>query len=491
VSQFSGGSTGGPGGAGGTGAGGPRRPASVTLREQQAEPDLRDQMDPAARSLADALRISYRFVQVAVVGIFVIFLLSGFQAVQEGERGLRLVLGKVRDDDLAPGFQFTLPEPFGEIVKVRTGAQPLRLDQEFFPSLPEQERNRPLSELRNSGRAQLDPQSDGQLLTGDFNLGHARVSVTYRRDDIRANATRVLPEAEEQMIRAAVRRGVVHAVAGTTIDDFLKQTDAPAGAAGGAAGGGGAAATTELARVARESAQQVLDQMGSGIRIDDLAIVDRAPMLQLLKDFERVQSNQSAAKKEIEAAEQERVRRLSDAAGDAHGVLLSLIDRYDGLSRAGKTAEAEAVLSTIDAIMDGREVEVEGRMIGAGTVSGEVARALTSAREYRASVVSRAQADATLFRVKLDAFERNPSVLLAGEWTEAMAAFMGRESVEAFVLPPGARVQELMLNRDPEVERQREVAAQRKAAEERVRRVTEEAERERFKNAPPPKTVEG
>ncbi len=485
MSQFP---TGGPGPSGERGAG-VRRPASVTLREQQAEPDLRDQMDPAAKSLADALRITYRFVQVAVVGIFALFLLSGFQAVQEGERGIRLLLGAVRDDDLGPGFQFTLPEPFGEIIKVRTGAQTLRVDREFFPNLPEQDRGKAVSELRHIANARLDPASDGQLITGDFNIAHARVSVTYRRENVRDNAARIAPDAEERMIRAAVQRGVVHAAAEANIDQFVRQAGgASTGASGteaaGVAGGG-------LPARARELAQQTLDQMGTGIRIDDLALVDRAPMLGLMADFERVQSNQSAAKKEIETATQERVKRLTDTAGEAHATLLRLIERYDGLLREGKTAAADAVLAQIDAVMDGQPIDEPGAKLAGNAVSGEVSRQLTGAREYRSSVVSRAQADAGLFLVKLDAYRRNPSVLLTGEWVEAFSAFMRNDNVEWFVLPPGARVQELTLNRDQDVARAREVAAQRKAAEQRTARMVAEDERNKFTTGTPSRTVSG
>jgi regulator of protease activity HflC (stomatin/prohibitin superfamily) len=460
---------------------------SVTLREQQAEPDLREQMDPAAKSLADALRITYRLVQVAAVGIAGLFLLSGFQAVQEGQRGIRLLLGRVQDDGLAPGFQFTLPEPFGEIVKVRTGAETLRLDREFFPNLPEQDRGRALSELRFF-ETKLDPGSDGQLITGDFNLAHTRVGVTYRRDNIRQNAGGIHPDAEERMIRAAVQRGVLQAAAVTGIDDFVKQSGSNA-TAGSSTNAAAAATAGPLAQRAREAAQQTLDAMGTGIRIDDLTLVDRAPMLALMADFQKVQSNQSEAKKEIETATQERVRRLTDTAGEVHTTVLRLIDRYDQQLRGTDKAAAEATLAQIDEILDGREVTVDGQVIPALAISGDVARKLSNAREYRSSVVSRAQADAALFLVKLDAYRKNPSVLLTGEWVDAFTAFMSRENIEAFILPPGARIQELTLNRDPDRTRELEVLAQRRAAEDRMRRVMDESERNKFSTGAPSRTV--
>jgi membrane protease subunit HflK len=455
----------------------------VTLRDQQAgEPDVASLMDPATRSLADALKITYRLLQVAMVGMGGLFLMSGFQAVKEGEKGIRLVLGKVESDDLPPGFQFTLPEPFGEIIKVSTGNTTVKLDREFFPNLPEDDRNRTVDQLKGRGRWKLDPASDGSLITADFNIAHARVNVTYRRERVVENARNINPEDETRIVKAAVSRGVVHATAGVSIDELLKlQPDEKR-----------RGAYVPVAEKAKAVAQQTLDQLGAGIKIADVAVVDRTAPLTLIGDFEKVQTNESNAKQEVEKAGQDRVKALADAAGrEAAEALLKLIDRYDRALLSGDQGGASAVLGTIDRLMDGQSVEVDGETLAAGLISGEVSKRLSAAREYRSSVVSRAAADASLFAVKRDAYAKNPQVVVTGDWSEAFSAFMARDQVELFLLPPGTRMLELSLNRDPELMRSQEIKSQRSAAEKRAIEENTKMQRDQFETITPGKTVRG
>ena len=46
---------------------------------------------------------------------------------ERGVADIRVVAGAVQDEDLPPGFQFSLPRPLGEIVKIKTGAEPLTI----------------------------------------------------------------------------------------------------------------------------------------------------------------------------------------------------------------------------------------------------------------------------------------------------------------------------------------------------------------------------
>ena len=65
----------------------PRRGASAQFEVAATvatEVAMRQAMDPANQSLGEALRLSYRLLQVAIVGLLITFLFSGFQTVQEG-----------------------------------------------------------------------------------------------------------------------------------------------------------------------------------------------------------------------------------------------------------------------------------------------------------------------------------------------------------------------------------------------------------------------
>jgi hypothetical protein len=135
---------------------------------------------------------------------------------------------------------------------------------------------------------------------------------------------------------------------------------------------------------------------------------------------------------------------------------LALINQFDTLYTAGKTAEADAVLAHIDALLAGT-VPVEGKPNT--FASGKATQAIESAKAERASVVSRAQGDASLFSAKRQAFLSNPGVVLTGDWADAFTSFVNRDTVQVFILPPNASGIDLWLNRDPEIQKMQEQKA--------------------------------
>lgn len=459
------------------------RPASVVLRQQGEQgADLATLMDPATKSLADALRITYRILQLSMVVLVVVFLFSGVQTVQSNEKGVRLFLGKIDTDDLQPGFQMTLPAPFGELVTVPAGIETIKLEGDFWPNVPEGDRKKSPAELKNSPRGKLDPAVDGSLITADGNLAHARFTVTYRRERVSEflkTLDRNKPEDTDRMVRAAIRRGVVHASSTVSIDEFLKdQPDA----------GRRVESFRAIAGLAKEVAQDTLNSMKTGITLTELTIQDRTPPIDTIKEFEKVQTEQARANELTQVAEQGRIKVLTASAGQAYEPLLKLIDRYDAALSSHDAQAGEAVLKKIEDVMDGAEVEFDGQKLQAG-VGGKVARALSSAREYRSSIVSRSQADAALFTVKRDSFKNNPSVLLTGEWTDAFRTFMKRDNVEMMVLPPGSRSLQLLLNTDPTIRRQQTIAATQAAAAKRAQDDAQQYEIQKFESQKKPEQL--
>ena len=68
----------------------PRRLASARFVVEEVDSKaahLRAAMDPANQSLGEALRLSYRVLQIAIVALVVTFLFSGFQSVRDGATG--------------------------------------------------------------------------------------------------------------------------------------------------------------------------------------------------------------------------------------------------------------------------------------------------------------------------------------------------------------------------------------------------------------------
>jgi len=432
-----------------------RRGASVQLRASEGA--VRPE-ESANQALGEALRVVYRFLQVGMLILIGVFLLSGLQSVQEGERGVRVSMGRVVADDLMPGFQLSLPRPLGEIIKVNVGNRSLDVKEQFWPAQGDPaQRFADDSVIANSGRGKLDPAQDGMLLTGDFSIAHATAKVEYARDPekVRKFVSTVRDEVAEQgMVLSAVRQGMVRASAGATIDQFRKEQT--------------------VQRLAQEIAQQQLDKMGSGLTIRSLVIDRRMMPPNLIRIFNEVDNSIAKSAEEINKANQERQAKLSAVAGDAAEDLLRLIDAYDHQTTAGETAKAEATLAEIDRLLLGGAIAADGLRPGA-RVTGEATGILSTARGDGTRTLARAQASARLFDAKLENFKANPGVVLTSDWADAFAQFVGRDSVQTFMLPPGTKTLELLVNRDPEVQKEQERLRNEQIRSEREREAAKSA----------------
>jgi regulator of protease activity HflC (stomatin/prohibitin superfamily) len=438
-----------------------RRAASVTLRQGDAAPtqSVGDLMDPANKSLADALRIAYRLLQASIVVMILLFMFSGLQQIGASEVGVRLTLGKIVARDLKQGLAWSWPQPFGDVLKVPTTDQSVDVRNAFFPNLTAAE-EKTLSEKHESGmeggRNSLDPDTDGALLTADEWIVHTRWSVTYgRRADARS-LERIAGEAEERsIVMAAVRRGVVHAAATMTADEVLY--DQPSKAR--------EASFEKIADVAKREAQKFLNDMDLGIELKQFTRSEKMPPRFLIRDFGAVQTAQAEAEKQRSAAEQEAREKLANAAGEAAPLILAQIDKYGNELTAGNKAEAETTLKTIHSLMLREPVTIDGKEVQP-SVAGQVSKTLAEALQYKTSVRARAEGDAKAFNHSLEAFKANPQVYLSSEWAGAYKAFSSHESVQFMLLPPGLERLVLMINRDPDVDKKIKMEKAQKEAED-------------------------
>ena len=84
----------------------PRRAASARFivdSEVGSDAAIRDAMDPANQSLADALRMSFRVLQAVILVLVVLFLASGLRTVDEGKTGVRTRWGRIDADNRPEG----------------------------------------------------------------------------------------------------------------------------------------------------------------------------------------------------------------------------------------------------------------------------------------------------------------------------------------------------------------------------------------------------
>lgn len=453
-----------------------RAAATVTLRNRDGGDDAGDALDPAQRSLADALRIMYRLLQGLMVVVGIAYLLSGFQSIGVTERGVRMTFGRVVGKDLKPGFQWSWPEPIGELVKVGVADREQALRNEFFVKLGENEEKNLLTDgggvtaLYGGGTDALDPDSDGMLLTGDGGIAHARFRIRYTRSDPVKFIERVDPTHEEKIVASAVRRGVVRAAAGVTVDEVItNQLDSDLR-------GGDARRFQE---VAEKHAQDILDEMASGLKIQSLTMERQMPPRRVGPSFNQVQSAQSAAKSEVEKAAEYRDQTLIETAGNAAPLILDWIDKYEANLARGDETAAAGTLRVIDSILLGEATKIEGVEIVPRTL-GDVSTMLTEARQYRTTMADRARADIATFQAKLATYRSNPELMIAGEWVSAMKEFMARPGVQTLVLPPDAKSIMVQINRDPEVARQQQIERNQRQFDEASKKRMLEQEQKRY-----------
>lgn len=444
----------------------PRRAASLTLRSEEVRQARAASMELANRSLADALRLTYRLLQVVMIVLLALFAFSGVRKIDQAERGVRVTLGKIDAADLEPGVHFSLPYPLGQIVQVSTAQNKLDVDESFYPFLNADQRLKPPGELGMGDI--LRPGTDGSLITGDGNLAHARFGVTYHRETP-AEFVRSLADGQETaLVRAVIERAAVQTIAEVTLDDILKRSSANAGTPGGTGALG-----SEIEDRVRRAAQAALDGMKSGLRIDSVSLRDETPPLRTRDAYQAVQTAESKAATDRQKAEQVRATTLNRMAGSAYPLALALIDEYERRADAGDNAAAEKTLGTLQSLFDGTmpggTVRVGGREFDTqsiGKVGGQVAAMIAEATSYRSNIERAAQTRAAGFMAKREQFLANPRVFVTREWTEAMTAFLAFPYVQSQVIPENAGKYVLRLSEDPDIARDLQAAEQRRKMQE-------------------------
>jgi regulator of protease activity HflC (stomatin/prohibitin superfamily) len=291
------------------------------------------------------------------------------------------------------------------------------------------------------------------VLTADGNIAHTKWRVTYSRDPSRvaAYAQNVLPgENEQGLVRSAVKRGVVQAVAQVSIDDLLKQAAGEAGS---------------VASRAKEIGQGVLDRMETGLRIDKLLLTEKMPPLYVREKFNDVQASESRASQKRDEARSESQRTLQQAAGRASGALNTLIGRFETAVEKNDPKGKDQYLGAINSVLEGEETRADDLEFPARLVSGEVTAMLSQARQYRSDNVNRARAELSRFQAKLSQFKASPLVLINREWADSLRVFYDRDFVQIMLAPKGSKTMELVINSDPSIIKELETAAKRAEGE--------------------------
>lgn len=476
--------------------------------DQPAQRRFAEELDPASRSLAEALRVSFRLLSVAMLLLVVAYVFSGMTCVPSGEQVVisrfgQLVVDRDKDGVVVggvhgPGLRFSWPYPVDRVIHIPTINQLTKINTFWFREMPGSEL-KPLSQMAASGET-LEPGYDGALITGDQGLVHVKWVVEYviPRADTATHTEQVIqfarnvttmPEAE-RVVRTAVENASVSVAAQYGVEEIYTS------------------ATGEFIADVQRAAQKNLDGFQAGIEIASLTIPENGKTvpLQALSAFNRVTEAVQRRDAAVSEANKNAKERLINAGGAEYLRIQRAVSQYDQAQRqADRLAEAaladlptgavgayqEALRQILDVAQAYGEklfLEVEAERDESGQLVRALqndllpayARALVLAPEAasaaRLAILHTVPPERTAaYEPTLRAFEREAAdlrepldrarqaLLAAGADAEALAAY-GTAAYEAGALY--ARVGELLVSRQTAGEAATRISQARSYAEE-------------------------
>lgn len=387
--------------------------------------------DPAQQALAEALRVSFSILRLAMVALLVAYAFSGTFSVGSNEVALRLrfgdYVGGPGNRVLERGTYLAAPFPIEQVVKVDTRPATLVLDDEFWFETTRDDSGLTRTQLQSRRARALNPLRDGSLITGDSNIVHARWTLTWRvADPVAFLDTLGKRESAAEIVRLVAQQGIVHAVSQSPADDLLRGV------------------------VNRDLAcgvmQRRLDAMRTGLVVGPLSLDKVSAPMRVAGSVDAVTTAETERAALIVAAQQQRARTFGETAGEATEYLLRLIGSYEAAMERSDAAGSTALEASIGTSLD--ELAVEGVSVG-----GEVARIINAAKAYRTQIVEKVAGEAQAFREMLPQYERNPRLVLSKLWEDARESILTGD-VETFYTVAGQL--ELQLNRDPALQKERQ-----------------------------------
>jgi len=400
---------------------------------------MREAMDPANQSLGEALRLSYRLLQVAIAGLIVTFLFSGFQSVPEGVTGIRTIFGRVAGEGdneiVAPGLQPFWPFPIGEFVTMQQ-RQSIDLRDAFWPFRAQKDVTLEMATDSADANDPIRPGRDGSLITADGDLAHLQLSVDYSITDPVSMLKQFGVENAETIVRSVMRRAVVQTVAQYTLPDLLEQRETPA---------------LDI----RQRMQSSLDELHVGIQIGSVVILERTAPLAVRGALRRVQTAREDTKTSVERARQDANSKLVGAAGPNFGEILEMIHQYEVLLTAGDQAGSDVLLSKI------------GMRFEQPDIGGEASRIINQAKAFQSNLVATLAKDERRLSSLAASYKENPRQLIQQLWLEAVRQAMSQREVEVFSVPSELARYVIRVKSSPETmqtRRDSEIARKKAAA---------------------------
>jgi modulator of FtsH protease HflK len=399
----------------------PRRLASaefIVAGGVGAEAAMREAMDPANQSLADALRLSYRVLQVVMVILIVLFLFSGAKTIEAGQSGVRLWLGRIvgegRGQALEPGFHWSLlPYPAGEFIVLDVVNLDVDLQEHFWPGLGNSKLADAIASA--SARRPLMPEKDGFLLVRGGDIAHLKLTAKYQVDRPEQLLVRMSTESSREIVELTLKRAVIAVAATLNLQQLTELSD-------------------DVRTRIQAEAQAALDRLASGITLTEITIPDVQPALAVARSRESLLTARQEADKAIEEARLQAEDSLIRAAGANHARFSAAIRDYEDAVERDDAALVAASMDRLHQLLEG------------GEASGRVVEIIEAARREQSSIEITFGAQARLFNSLLAAYRQNPELVINQRWLETYTQLMSSPDAETIYVPDGVGAARIKLS---------------------------------------------
>jgi len=409
------------------------------------------EMDPASRSLSEALGVSFIILQVIMLIVVVAFLASGFKTIGPDEQALVLRFGRLCDiNDVGAdpyvrgeGLIWTFPYPIDQVIRIPV-EEKVRFETRSFWYFekPEDVLGAGPRGLAPAG-PKLNPVRDGytlvrgegveQLLEGttaqvelggdgsDYNLVHSKWQVVFEIGDISRFFRNIhvedpqpgdvyfdlIKKSATPLIKNVVEDAVVDVLVSFSIDDVI-------------------ASSGRIPRMVTEAAQAKLNRIESGIRLVSVTVNEVQVPRQVREAFNALHTAQQERETRVKDAETYKKTQLNETCGEVAEELAAALEK-------ATTSE--------------RELDLLWRQ-----VKGDVSAQITAAETYRSQVVEEAQANANYFKSLLVQYRERPQLVVDNLYLDMMAKVLAQAQEKILLQPHQGKDKEreirIMLNRD-------------------------------------------
>jgi membrane protease subunit HflK len=387
----------------------PRRAASVQFDiegDVGAAAAMREAMDPANQSLADALRLSYRVLQIVIVLLIALFVISGFKTIEPGQTGVATTFGRITDHGgLQPGLELNWPAPIGSYDVFERSGRYVSDENVYTPSAEGMQTQEQAIDQSTSRRG-IRPGRDGSLLTADGGIMHMKIGAYWEISDAIGFSRGIDDTESTSIVRLVMQNAAVGLASTRTMADLNTMS------------------TDEIADTLQSSMQSLISDLHVGITVTGIDVIERPqPPFTVQKASAALADARVGKTSMIEQAKFDARESMVRVIGNSGGELVKLINDYERSWEAGERSVYEAKLAAINGILEGDDV------------GGQVAQIVNAARGYEATIDRTLGSDYRRFAALLPAYREHPELVVRQMWLESLGNVLQRQDIEIVYVP--------------------------------------------------------